>query len=312
MEITKIPVKPVVISPVLAQQSGQAIEAIRLPPLPTVLAGGLGGPFCIFLLTPLRNALTVASQDRSLGVIGIYKETLGISKTATKINVKSFGAVLSRGWAGGIYPALPAIPQFLVLGPCYHALASATNPYLALVLTGFTETTISFGSNARNAEEAYRRRIGAQQSIRPIPIYNFWGSGVVPHFLRNTIAMAGVRVLSPMIKSKTECNYVMADFGASMITGALSMPFNQLFNFYAVEDWKRRQSPTTYIGKPTFKDGLDFIKKQYLGGSSTLARDVIIRSVYATFLFGIYAGIERELIERHKLNKFPFHAFNQT
>jgi len=269
---------------------------------PTIIAGGIGGPFCIFILTPFRNALTIASQDRTSGVIGVYRETIGAGSGSL---VRS---MFAKGWAGGLYPVLPAIPQFLVLGPCYHLFVEHTNPYSALFLTGATETIISFGSNARNAEEAYRTRIGAKQpSISPTSVYKFWGSGAVPHLARNTIAMAGMRILSPIIKEKTGCSYTVADFSASMVTGALSMPFNQLFNYYAVEHWKRRQINSLAV-EPDFKDGIEFLKKQYMGGSSTLARDVIIRSVYATFLFGMYAGIERKLIEKHKLGEWPFNV----
>eukprot|EP00971_Amphidinium_carterae_P013179 260043-Amphidinium_carterae.1 len=38
-------------------------------------AGALGGPFVIFALTPLRNALTLASQDQESSAFELYGRT---------------------------------------------------------------------------------------------------------------------------------------------------------------------------------------------------------------------------------------------
>ena len=48
--------------------SGLKLAAnLTLPEAPLFVAGGLGGPLVIGVLTPLRNALTLASQDSVVG-----------------------------------------------------------------------------------------------------------------------------------------------------------------------------------------------------------------------------------------------------
>ena len=267
----------------------------RMPDTPLFVAGTLGGPFVIYLLTPLRNALTLASQDRHSSMTNIYKQV--------------FSRGFSGGWIGGKYPTLPAIPQFVILGPMYHFYSSLTNPYAALFLTGVTETMFTFGANSRNAEVAFNTQAPAARQINHFTKpWQFWGPGSVAHAGRNTIAMGGMRILSDPVYSwmsvhtplwSPVATKTLADFTASMMTGALSMPFNQLFNYYATSIEARTLSLRDRVTM-----GLTFLRSQYLRRndqgklrlSPIMLRDLVMRSVYASCLFGIYVTIERSLV----------------
>lgn len=63
----------------------------KLPEPPLLAAGALGGPFCMYTVTPARNALTLGAQDASISLVQVYKQV--------------FASGLSGGWRGGIYPA---------------------------------------------------------------------------------------------------------------------------------------------------------------------------------------------------------------
>ena len=264
---------------------------LKIPERPYFVAGALGGPSVVFVLTPLRNALTLASQDRTSSIRGIYS--------------KVFARGLQGGWVGGKWPAIPACPQFIVLGPLYHFYSSILGPYAALPITGITETMITFGANARNSEIAYKSHSGMAISGLT-PVWRFWGPGSIAHACRNTIAMSGMRIFSPLLTeffggNPTKTQKIAADFSASMFTGALSMPFNQLFNFYAT-------SPQSHslTSSQRFALGVQFLRNQYLktneSGSLRLShvmfRDIVLRSVYASCLFGIYVTIEREVVSQ--------------
>ena len=267
----------------------------KLPDTPLFVAGALGGPFVIYLLTPLRNALTLASQDRHSSMVNIYK--------------KVFSKGFTGGWIGGKYPVLPAIPQFVILGPMYHFYSSQTNPYAALFLTGVTETIFTFGANSRNSEVAFNSQAPAARQIKQFTKpWQFWGPGSVAHAGRNTIAMGGMRILSDPVYEWMSVHTplwspiatkTVADFTASMMTGALSMPFNQLFNYYATSIESRTLSLPARVTM-----GLTFLRSQYLRRndqgnlrvSPIMLRDLVMRSVYASCLFGIYVTIERSLV----------------
>jgi hypothetical protein len=172
----------------------------------------------------------------------------------------------------------------------------------------------TFGANARNAEVAFNTQANSARKITSFtPPWRFWGPGSVAHAGRNTIAMGGMRILSdpaynwmstytPLwspIATKTA-----ADFAASMITGALSMPFNQLFNFYATTVEARQLTRTERM-----RLGMSFLTSQYLRRNESgklrvspiMLRDLIMRSVYASFLFGIYVTLERSLVRNYEL-----------
>ena len=270
---------------------------LKIPEPPYFLAGAFGGPLVIYVLTPLRNALTLASQDRQSSIRQIYG--------------KVFSRGVRGGWVGGQWPAIPACPQFLVLGPLYHFNTSIVGPYLALPLTGAVETMITFGANARNAEVAHNTQaVGISRVSKFTPAWRFWGPGSVPHACRNTIAMAGMRIVSPPLAEWMEQNAPLwspgstktaADFAASMFTGGISMPFNQLFNYLATTP-----EAHTKTNRERLSMGLDFLSRQYLRKTESgnyrisrfMLRDLVMRSLYASGLFGIYITIERDLVRR--------------
>eukprot|EP00439_Symbiodinium_sp_Y106_P086734 s314_g35.t2 len=79
--------------------------------------------FGIFIFTPLRNALTLASQNSIA--------------TAGELYLDVFAGGFASGWTGGMACVLPSSPQFIVMGPLFHllkdVLAKAAN-FLGLQL----------------------------------------------------------------------------------------------------------------------------------------------------------------------------------
>ena len=78
-----------------------------LPDTPYIVAGGVGGPVCYYIVTPARNALTLGATNSAASPGSLYKQV--------------FSRGLARGWAGGLYPSAAACPSFICLGPAYHA-----------------------------------------------------------------------------------------------------------------------------------------------------------------------------------------------
>jgi hypothetical protein len=265
---------------------------LKGPENPYFIAGAFGGPLVIYVLTPLRNALTLASQDRVSSVFGVYSRV--------------FSKGFQSGWTGGHWPVLPAIPQFVILGPMYHFYSSVTNPYTALVLTGMTETMFTFGANARNAEVAHNANLTASgRSITSFtPVWRFWGVGSVPHAMRNIIAMSGVRIVSDplsgefkrrgLFENSERTRKTVADFAASLMTGAVSMPPNQLYNYFVTSPQLKEESRSS-----RFMHGLQWLKTQYVQQPRIMVRDLVMRSVYASCLFGFYRSIERACVDYH-------------
>jgi len=272
-----------------------------IPDRPLIISGSLGGPFVVFILTPFRNALTLASQDRISSTTQIYK--------------KCFAGGLQRGWTGGFYPSIPAIPQFVTLGPLYHVYSSLIGQYSALLVTAATESVFTFGAHSRNAQMAFNESLSSANAHRRITRlatpWNFIGPGLTPHILRNCVGMTGIRVFSKPIKSHLDEKFpntsdkvkrTSADFLGSLFSGILSTPFNQLFNFFATTPQAQSLCRTKRIAMAK-----DFFMKQYFvrgdGGrlrpSKIMMRDIALRSIYSMGLFGIYATIERNLVDAY-------------
>jgi hypothetical protein len=260
------------------------------------VSGSFGGPFVVFVLTPLRNALTLASQDRFSSTLQIYK--------------KCFHGGIARGWTGGLYPSIPAVPQFVTLGPLYHVYSSVIGPYASLFVTAATESAFTFGAHSRNAQMAFNGSVTETKRIRTLATpWTFVGPGLTPHIFRNAVGMTGIRVFSKPVRSELDFYFptasdkvkrTAADFIGSLFSGILSTPFNQLFNFFAT-------SPETQAlcRRRRMAMALSFLKNQYffrdnegrLRPSRIMLRDVALRSIYSMGLFGIYATIERNLVD---------------
>ena len=152
------------------------------------VAGAVGGPLSIFLYTPLRNAITLGSQDARATAAALYRRTVE-------------QGWLRGGYAGFATPTVFSCPQFIAMGPLYHYYSTLVGHNLAVVPTALTESAISYGSQARNAQIAYNLTVPAAQHV-PLQVpWNPLGAGFVPHTMRNMCAMSGIRVLSTPIRS---------------------------------------------------------------------------------------------------------------
>ena len=236
-------------------------------------AGALGGPFTIGLYTPLRNAITLGAKDAAASAAALYRRTLQTGW-------------LRGGYAGWASPTVFSCPQFLAMGPLYHLYATALgSSNLAVLPTAFTESLISFGSQSRNAQIAYNLTV---DGARQLPLQAPWdprGAGLLPHVCRNACAMSGIRVLSPPIRAATGADGAGAhpalgfasDFVATIVSAAVSMPFNQLFNFLAT-------TPPAARPEGLLAACSQFLRAQYLtpagGLSPTVLRDAFMRVAY--------------------------------
>jgi len=270
---------------------------VKLPDTPLLLAGALGGPFCIFILTPLRNALTLASQDTQSSVIGLYKAT--------------FSDGFASGWTGGMVPVVPSSPQFCVMGPVFYVLKGAFNSaVLAVLLCAVIETGITYGSQTLNAQLAFNQAgVG-----EPVPLLNPlmpFGPGCAAHIIRNILAMSGIRIFSGPCQAALShlaracgvknlpigVQQFVGDFVASVGSAVLSAPLNQLYNFAVTSE--------TYMNgnaADRMSESLNFLSESYLehsptgaviGFTPTLGRDLVLRSAYVASLYSLYGLIER-------------------
>mmetsp|Transcript_37382 Transcript_37382/g.93931 ORF Transcript_37382/g.93931 Transcript_37382/m.93931 type:complete len:313 (-) Transcript_37382:32-970(-) len=273
---------------------------VKLPDTPLILAGALGGPFCIYVTTPLRNALTLASQDPYSSAWALYAAV--------------FSGGLTSGWMGGLAPVLPSCPQFCVLGPLFHFLnKSLGNVALAVCLSAMAETLISYSSNTINAQMAFNHEQELAGSSFEVPLVNLfvpYGPGAFIHVCRNIVALSGIRIFSMPclnllcrfsraagLKLPEEFQSVLADFISSLGAGCLSAPLNQCYNFAITSTAYMESGGVERLHKLGY-----FLSTTYLvhgpggeivGLSTTLGRDLFMRCTYTATLFAIFGSIER-------------------
>ncbi len=282
-----------------------------LPDRSLVVSGTFGGPFVVYVLTPMRNALTLASQDRVSSVLQIYK--------------RCFEGGVFRGWTGGVYPSIPAVPQFVTLGPLYHIYSGLLGPYMALFAAGVTESAFTFGAHSRNAQMAYNASVEpANRFTKLSPSWTVLGPGFIPHVWRNVVAMSGIRIFASPIQleldrvfpsASVKSKRTASDFIGSMFSGILSTPFNQMFNYLATT---RNAHEMTVRERMHFLN--QFLKSQYfirnkegkLRPSRIMMRDIALRSLYSMGLFGIYATIERNLVDIWSADRSAAFSTNNT
>ena len=248
-------------------------------------AGALGGPLTIGMYTPLRNAITLGAKDPTASAAALYRLTVR-------------HGWLRGGYAGWLSPTAFSAAQFVAIGPLYHVYADVVGPSLAVVPTALTESAISYGSQARNAQIAYNLSVGEAQRVALQAPWDPRGAGFAAHVCRNLCAMSGIRVLSPPLRAMLGVDdggasptaLFAADFAASILAAAASMPFNQLFNFLCT---------TPPAARP---DGLlractSFLRSQYLtpsgGLSAVVLRDAFMRCAYIAPQLSTYSAIER-------------------
>jgi hypothetical protein len=268
----------------------------QIPDPPLVVAGACGGPAVVYLVTPLRNALTLGSNNTQASALQLYK------------NVFSDG--VKGGFAGGLPMARAAVPGFLVLGPAFHMFKDLVggSSVGAVLLTAVSESMIFFGSEVNNAQATFNqnaKRMNTPQIPQLHNPLNPFGCGVgfSLHVTRNVLAMSGLRVFSSpcqtMISSispnmSPTSTIVWGDFIANVVVSAASAPIHQLFGW----------AVTTQVAEPSkepfSKSAVAFLKRQYLNEagriSSVAGRDMFLRIAYNASIFTIYGFIERTLV----------------
>lgn len=268
----------------------------KLPPPPLAAAGALGGPFVIASLTPLRNAMSNAAQDQTSSISRLYLNAIGGSGA-------SLAARLRVGFTGAMVSAGPAMPQWTIIGPFFHALHAHLPTPLALLGTATLETFITFGSQTRNAQMAYN----VQAPAAAVPLSNIvrpWGPGAPFYVLRNACGMAGIRWLSPPIQQAlapvvpSGPREIASDMLASVVTCLASAPLNLCWSYIVT-------TPATWCMAPAELRAtlLAFLRRQYLDESSArlsglAARDLGVRCIYISSCFAMFSAIER-LALRH-------------
>jgi len=273
------------------------MPTILLPEPALLCAGALGGPLCIGALTPLRNACTLASQDKLSTVKQIYGRV--------------FSRGIMNGWTGASTPAVAAAIQFTTLGPGYFVyLGILGSPVAAVAAGAVTESFIVYGPNTRNAQLVHNMFASDEKKVKVRP-FRAMGPGFTALVLRNSCASAGIRVLSTPFSQVLACFSGSepgqipgicrcgGDFLASVVCGAASMPFNQLLNFQVTSAECLASSPTLRLTL-----GMQFLKSQYLvtsgDGKTRLSRMVLrdgtLRALYIGLLFSSYAAVERAAI----------------
>lgn len=300
-----------------------------LPDTPLLLSGACGGPFVIFLCTPLRNALTLGSQDKGSGVVQLYKKVFR-------------GGTIRSGWTGGGAPAVVACPQFLALGPVYHFLHGNARELfgvqgpehrvlpsvLAATGAGLFETLLTFGSQSRNAQMAYNNSFVQFASVagirRAVPLNSptqIWGVGAGAMAARNIVTNTAIRSFAPWFRENlpldslgAQSRATVCDVLCSVLCCLVSAPVHQLFNFLATTPEAQKlpraerfamarrfiteqyflPKPREVMEVPDLSRPLP--KLEYSWRFSPVAlRDFGMRTVYVTTVYSIFVGIERTL-----------------
>jgi len=269
---------------------------VKLPELPLILAGVIGGPFVIFGFTPMRNALSLAAADKVSSAWGIYAST--------------FPDGLASGWVGGLPSAIAACPEFVVMGPLFHLVKDTFgSSVLAVFMSGVCESAITYGAQTRNAQMAFNQEMEfAGRSAEIVELadpFMPWGPGILIQWTRNVVALSGIRVLSQIVQSMLgRCQLphaakaLLGDVLAMLGAACLSAPINQLYNFAVTSSaYQQASGPAGW-----FKEGLGFLDSTYVlrnesgtmyGLTPTLGRDLFLRCMYVANLYICFSMIER-------------------
>jgi len=267
-------------------------SGFKLPEPPVIAAGAFGGPFVMYLVTPFRNAMTYAVQDATLSFSGVFRQV--------------FARGMAGGWAGGLYPAIAACPQYLCLGPAYHMYASFSGPVGGIVLAGITETAVLYGAETKNAHVAtIAKSPGKIPEARIQSPFNPWGPGIMINLARNIFAMSGMRVINEPIAnaisklsggSKSALVTVASDLTANCCAAGITMPMHMLYQYVATagpELWEKPQAEQVSLMKT-------WLKEQYFPGgklSSVIVRDLGLRAGYIATAYTMYMQIERAAVK---------------
>lgn len=268
-----------------------------LPSPPHLAAGAFGGPLVIVSLTPLRNAMSNAAQDRTASFVQLFAKVGGRGAMHSSLMSR-----VATAYTGAAVSALPACPQWCVIGPAFHAFHAVLPTPLALLATAHLETFIAYGSQSRNAQLAYNVQVAAGSSAPPgcvtqpiapsqlTKVWQPWGPGAAFFALRNACGMAGIRWLSPPCQAflepvmPTGPREVCSDMAASMVTCVASAPLNACWAYVVTtpELWTK---PTPQCLSAL----LNFLKRQ----RRHALRDFSVRCVYISSCFTMFSAIER-------------------
>jgi len=268
------------------------MSALKIPDTPVIVAGGIGGPSVMLTVTPMRNALTLGATSSTSSAAQLYGQV--------------FSRGFLRGWTGGIYPAMAACPQFLCLGPAYHMYAGVGGVPFGVVAAGFTESMIVYGAETANAQMAMNmKKPGAIQTLQPA--YKPYGPGVSIYIARNVISTAGLRLfcspctaaIESLTGKKNVATQIGGDFTGNVIAACLSMPMHQLYGFIVTTPdlWDKpfAEQKQRMVG---FLKG-HFLTKSESGAvrlSSTIPRDLFMRSMYIAIAYTMFSTLERTLV----------------
>jgi len=268
----------------------------ELPETPVLIAGGIGGPFVMMTVTPMRNGLTLGATNPAAGAFQLYRQV--------------FARGLAGGWTGGIYPAIAACPQFLCLGPAYHFYAGFSGVAGGVVLASITETAIVYGPEACNAQMAKNGSTpGTFANVHPT--WKPFGPGVGIHIFRNVVATAGLRMFcSPctwLVEKASGSSNSMTQLGGDFlgnVGGAcLTAPIHQLYNFtVTTPELATMSSSESAVAMKKFLS--DTYLVEGANGSMRLSpvvpRDLFMRSMYVAVAYTMFSTIERTLVKMWK------------
>lgn len=256
-----------------------------------LFAGAVGGPLVVGVLTPQRNAMTLAAKDVRSSLSGVYRQV--------------YAAGVLQAFRGGSRPACMAVPQFMAVGPVYlwteqrlHSTAGA------LFASALVESLFCYGAERRNAQVQYNAtQTAASNRIEFQPLHRLVGPGFVPHVGRNAVALMGIRLWSPYSQDVVYCapgmqampeeaRLVASDLLASLVSAMMSMPLAHLFSWAACTP---ELTGMSYLARAeaSCRWLTGTYKKQ---GAQLLARDLVIRVNYSAFLFTGYRLVERNFV----------------
>jgi hypothetical protein len=244
----------------------------------------------MYTVSPMRNAMSIAAQDAKMSLGAVFRTV--------------FAKGPAGGWIGGVYPAIAACPQYLCLGPAYHAFASFAGPGGGIILTGLTETAVLYGAETKNGQIAINASKGHIPQARIQSPFNPWGPGTIINFARNVFAMSGMRIIAdPIAESiakvaggKGPAVQIASDLTANCAAAGITMPMHMVYQFVITSGPELWDKPQAEQNKAMTK----FLRDAYFPGgklSPTILRDLCLRAGYIATAYTMYMQIERAAVK---------------
>jgi len=264
-------------------------SGFKLPETPIIAAGAFGGPFCMYTVSPFRNAMSIVAQDSSLSLRQAFRTV--------------FATGPSGGWIGGGYPAVAACPQYLCLGPAYHFFASFAGTLGGIVLAGATESCVLYGAETKAGQLAINAsKPGHIPTARMASPFIPWGPGIGLNFMRNVTVLSGMRLINEPIgeavakvAGKGPVVTVFSDLLANLVGAGLTMPMHMVYQFVITSGPDLWDKPQAEQNKAMVR----FVRNAYFPNgklSSNILRDYTLRAGYIATAFTMYMQIEKACI----------------